>query len=110
MMRRLITLLLLTVSLTAFADSIPKEFVVHTVDEGVWQNQNSYIYKTSGTRGAIVFVSSTCKNKEFTPRVSTDGNAFVEDNYVFAFSDVGLSLKVISNNICFIPGWYQRVK
>jgi hypothetical protein len=110
-MKTLILLIVLSIVPTSTsADTIPKEFVVVSVNDGVWRSQNTYIYKTTGPRNGIVFLSNACTAKEYTPQVSNDGNSFVGDNYVLIFTDVGLSLKVISNNKCFVPGMYQRIR
>lgn len=110
-MKTLILLILsLVINTSAHAGNIPKEFVVASVHDGIWEYQNTYIYKTTGPRGGIVFLSNACKGKEYTPQISDNGNSFVGDNYVLLFTDVGLSLKIISNNKCFIPGMYQRIR
>jgi hypothetical protein len=109
-MKTLLLIVSLMFPISIRADNIPKEFVVASVHDGIWENQNTYIYKTTGPRGGIVFLSNACKGKEYTPQISDNGNSFVGDNYVLLFTDVGLSLKIISNNKCFIPGMYQRIR
>jgi hypothetical protein len=92
--------------------TIPKEFVVNWIYDGVWKSRdNNYIYKTVGHRGEDIFVSSLCKNNEDTPTISSTGNEFTATDYYIVMTNSGLTMSVVtSNNKCFPVGVYNRIK
>jgi hypothetical protein len=96
----------------AYHQSIPKEFVVRGIYDGVWKSKtNNYIYKTVGHRGEDVFVSSVCVKNENVPAISTTGNEFFGSDYQLKVTNSGLSIVVdASSNDCFPVGIYSRVK
>ena len=96
----------------AYHQSIPKEFVVRGIYDGVWKSQtNNYIYKTVGHRGEDIFVSSVCIKNESVPTISDTGNEFFGIDYQLKITNSGLSIIVdTSSNGCFPIGVYSRVK
>lgn len=96
----------------AYHRTIPKEFEVNWIYDGVWESRNNdYIYKTVGHRGEDLIVSSLCKNNETTPTISSTGNEFTALDYYIEMTNSGLTMSVItSNNKCFPVGVYNRIK
>lgn len=92
--------------------TIPKEFVVNGIYNGVWESQsNNYIYKTVGHRGENILVSSLCRNNESTPTISSTGNEFTASDYYIVMTNSGLTMSVVtSSNKCFPVDVYNRIK
>jgi hypothetical protein len=96
----------------AYYQSIPKEFVVSGIYDGIWKSKtNNYIYKTVGHRGEDLFVSSVCIKDESVPTVSATGNEFFGTDYQLKVTNSGLSIVIdASRNKCFPVGIYSRIK
>lgn len=109
-MKQLILVFGLLVSTIASAVSIPPEFEVNWVYDGIWANKDTYIYKTVGHRGEDEFVSNLCRDISFYPIISKSGNEYSAVTYDFKFTNAGLTLSINSKEACLPTGTYHRIK